>query len=187
MHANWKKVRVNIDYHIAFEKHNYSVPYHYIHQELHLRATNKTVECFYKGKQVAIHERSSKQHGYSTLKEHMPQNHLEHASFTPSRLKSWAANIGSSTEKFIEHLIASRSFPEQAFRACLGVLRLGKQFGEDRLEQACERALMMGANRYQQIESILKRGLDKLPLDENEGEEFLPQHHENVRGANYYD
>ena len=103
------------------------------------------------------------------------------------RIKSWAANVGKFTAEFIEHLIASRSFPEQAFRACLGVLRLGKKFGEDRLENACERALKMGANRYQQIESILKRGLDKLPLDKNNSREFLPQHHENIRGANYYE
>jgi transposase len=117
----------------------------------------------------------------------MPRNHQEHAQWTPDRLKSWAANIGKFTAEFIEHLIASRSFPEQAFRACLGVLRLGKQFGEGRLESACERALIMGANRYQQIEAILKHKLDKLPLDKNDAKEFLPQQHENVRGANYYE
>jgi len=186
-HADWKKVRVNIDYHVAFEKHNYSVPHHYIHQELYLRGTSKTVECFYKGKQVSIHERSSKPHGYSTLKEHMPRNHQEHAQWTPERIKSWAANIGKFTAEFIEHLIDSRSFPEQAYRACLGVLRLSKRFGEDRLENTCERALIMGADRYQQIEAILKQGLDKLPFDKNDAKEFLPQQHENIRGANYYE
>jgi transposase len=186
-HSNWKKARVNIDYHVAFEKHNYSVPYHFIHQEIYVRATNKIVECFYKGKQIAIHERSNKQHAYSTLKAHMPRNHQEQAEWTPDRLKFWATKTGKFTKEFIEHLIASRSFPEQAFRACLGVLRLGKRFGEDRLEKACERALMMGADRYQQIESILKRGLDKLPLNENDNKEFLPSNHENVRGSAYYD
>ena len=186
-YANWKKVRVNIDYHISYEKHNYSVPYQYIHQELYLRATSKTIECFHKGKQIAIHERRCTQHGYSTLKEHMPKNHQEHAKWSPERLKSWAAKNGKFTENFIEHLISSRFFPEQAYRACLGVLRLGRRYGEDRLEKACERALTMGADRYQQIESILKKGLDKLPLDDKENKECLPVHHENVRGPAYYE
>lgn len=185
-HANWKKVRVNIDYHIAFEKHNYSVPYHYIHQEIYLRATNKTVECYYKGKQIALHPRDDRQHEYSTLKEHMPKNHQEYAEWTPERLQSWAAKNGKFTGKFIEYLISSRSFPEQAFRACLGVLRLGQRFNESRLEKACERALIMGADRYQQIVSILERGLDKLPLEENNTKELLPAYHENIRGPNYY-
>lgn len=186
-YAVWKKVRVNIDYHVSFEKHNYSVPYQYIHQELYLRATSKIIECFYKGKQIAMHERNSKEHGYSTIKEHMPKNHQEHAKWTPQRLKSWALKTGKFTADFIEQLITSRPFPEQSYRACLGVLRLGKRFGENRLENACRRALMMGANRYHQIESILKKGLDKLPIEEADTIEILPQHHENLRGGNYYE
>ena len=58
----------------------------------------------------------------------------------------------------------------------------------DRLEQACDRALAINSARYQRITSILKQGLDQLPLPLAEEEPELTDLpvHTNVRGPHYY-
>lgn len=123
-YATYKKARIHLDYHFVFEDSYYSVPYKYISKLVEIRATNKTIECFYDNKRIAVHERSCKKYSYTTVEEHMPTNHQEHANFSPGRLKNWAAKIGNPTLSFIEHLMNSRAFPQQSYRACLGVLRL---------------------------------------------------------------
>ena len=85
----------------------------------------------------------------------------------------------------VERLLLARKHPQQAFRTCLGVLRLGKTFGDDRLEAACQRALSVNAVAFRSIESMLKLGLDKRPLCLEPSQASLPLH-ENVRGPTYY-
>lgn len=184
-YADWVNAKINIDYHFVFDKHYYSVPYQHIHHQVQIRATGKVVECFYKGKRIAVHMRSYARYKYTTLKEHMPPAHLAHAEWTPDRMRRWASKIGSNTAKFIEHMIASRAFPQQAYRSCLGLLRLGKRYGNDRLENACARAYAAGATRYQQVELILIKRFDTLPISHAEENPALSSH-ENIRGSNYY-
>lgn len=184
-YAIWKTVKIHIDYHFAFDNHYYSAPYKYTSHKAELRATVDSVECFYKGERIAVHQRSYKKYGFTTLEEHMPKSHREYAKWTPERIRHWASKSGVHTEQFIEHMISTRAFPQQAFRACLGVMRLGDRFGYDRLELACTKALQVGASRYKQIESILKNKLENVPVTNNENDTTIP-HHENIRGANYY-
>lgn len=126
-YAEWKKATIHVDYHFVFNEHYYSVPYRYIHKSVEIRATAKTVECFYKGERIAAHPRCFKRYGYSTLLEHMPADHRACAEWTPERIKRWAGKIGSNTEAFIETMIASRSFPEQAYRAWLQGVTISKE------------------------------------------------------------
>lgn len=184
-YAEWVNAKVHIDYHFVFDDHYYCVPYQYIHQPVQIRASAKTVECFYQGKRITAHARSHVRYGFTTLVEHMPQAHRAHAEWTPERMKRWASKIGNNTSEFIDHMIATRAFPQQAFRSCLGLLRMGQRFGEERLEKACAIALSAGATRYQQVESILKKRLDTLP---NSHEQIQPiiSEHENIRGSSYY-
>lgn len=184
-YAEWVNAKIHIDYHFAFDDHFYCVPYQYIHHPVQIRATSKTVECFYQGKRIASHARSHVRYGYTTLKEHMPPAHLAHAEWSPERMKRWANKIGKNTSRYIDRMIASRAFPQQAFRACLGLLRLGNQFGEKRLEKACAIALSAGATRYQQVESILKKRLDTLQNSHEQNDAVISDH-ENIRGSNYY-
>lgn len=183
-YAEWKKAKVNIDYHLVFDNHFYSVPYPYIHQAVELRATTHILECFYKGKRIAAHVRSYKRYGYSTLHEHMPEAHRVHAEWTPERMRRWAAKIGPKTAGFIEQMILSRPFPQQAYRACLGLLRLGGKYGDARLEQACAKGLLAGLTRYQQIESMLANKFEAVPLT-GPSVSLLPKH-DNIRGPKYY-
>lgn len=183
--AEWKKAKINIDYHFIFDEHFYSVPWKHIRKPVEIRSTAKTVECFYKGERIAAHARSHKRYGYSTFEKHMPPAHLAHAhGSSPERLKRWADKIGPQTACFISHMMASRPFPEQAYRACLGLLRLAGQYGEKRLEQACSRGLQVGANRYQQIQGMLKHNLENAPVTETKASPILQ--HDNIRGPRYY-
>jgi len=184
-YADWVNAKIHIDYHFVLDDHFYSVPYQYIHHPVQIRATNKIVECFYQGKRIAVHVRSRIRYGFSTLKEHMPPSHLAHAEWSPERMKRWAKKIGPKTSEFIDHMIASRAFPQQAFRSCLGLLRLGNRFGEERLEKACMIALSVGARRYQQVESILQKRLDTLSNSHGQNEPIISDH-ENIRGSKYY-
>jgi transposase len=184
-YADWVHAKIHIDYHFVFADHYYSVPYQYIHHEVQIRASAKTVECFYQGQRIAAHARSHVRYGFTTLKEHMPPAHQAHAEWSPERMNRWAKKIGPQTAQFIDHMIASRAFPQQAFRACLGLLRLGNRFGEQRLEKACTIALSVGATRYQQVESILKNRLDSLPQAQAQNDSVVSEH-ENIRGSDYY-
>ena len=184
--AEWKVgIRVNLDYHIEFERNYYSVPFQLWHHQVELRATGSTVEIFHKSKRVASHLRLPKdKHQYSTQIEHMPKSHQAHAEWTPIRMLNWAGEVGSATRELSEKIIQGRQHPQQGFRACRGIVRLAKKYTKERLELACQRALRVSSYSYRAVESILKRNLESQPLPETP-KEALP-HHDNIRGCSYY-
>jgi len=183
--AYWKKAMVHIDYHVEVERHYYSVPYNLVKKKLDVRYTASTVECFYRNKRVASHLRDNRHGRHTTIKEHMPVSHQKYLEWTPDRFKRWAAKIGPQTLTLTEILLVKRGHPQQAYRSLLGILRLGKSYGNGRLEAACERALHINALSYRSIESILKNGLDQKPLP-GTNSETTPVKHNNIRGAGYY-
>jgi len=183
--AEWKKVRVNIDYHVDIEGHYYSVPYQLVRKALEARYSERTVECFHKGQRVASHPRSHLKGRHTTLPEHMPAAHRSYAEWTPQRLIRWAEKTGPATASMVQTILERRVHPQQGFRSCLGIMRLGKRFGEQRLEAACRRALTLGACSYKSIESILRQGLDRKAFPEQQDLE-LGIAHENIRGSDYY-
>ncbi|MGH8336319.1 MAG: IS21 family transposase [Gammaproteobacteria bacterium] len=182
--AQWRKATVNIDYHVALENHYYSVPFHHIHEHVDLRLTASTLEVFRKGHRIAAHPRSFTKHRHTTIRDHMPLIHQAHTEWTPSRIVEWAAKTGPSTVAFVETLMKSRQHPEQAYRACLGVLRLTRHYPAPRIEAATARALLYNTISYQSLERILKRDLDKQP-EGSSAPASLPSH-ENIRGGGYY-
>ena len=184
-YAEWKKVRVHIDYHVQVEGHYYSVPYTLVKKQLDARFNQHTVECFHQGKRVASHVRSFVRGGHSTVTEHMPESHRQYGDWSPQRLVNWASQTGPGTTEIITRILAARQHPQQGFRSCLGIMRLAKSYSKQRLEAACQRALTLGSYRYKSIESILKHGLDQQALATQQELE-LPQDHDNVRGSSYY-
>jgi len=183
--SEWKvRIRVNLDYHVEFERNYYSVPYQLVHEEVDLRATATVVEVFHRHKRIASHPRLRGQYRYSTLSEHMPRAHQAHAEWTPSRMLNWAKEVGPATSGLFEKILAERPHPEQGYRACLGILRLSKAHTKERLERASKRALACRTHSYRSVESILKNKLEDQPLPElSKG--ALPLH-ENIRGGSYY-
>lgn len=184
--ATWRRAKVNIDYHIEVraERHYYSVPHRLAGETVELRVSAATVEVFHRHHRVASHVRRFAP-GYSTDPAHMPESHRRHASWTPSRIISWAAQTGPATAKLAEAILVARRHPEQGFRSCLGIVRLGDRYGAERLEAACERALAVRAYSYRSVESILRTGLDRQPLPADGPARAHPSH-DNVRGADYY-
>jgi transposase len=183
--AYWKKATVHLDYHVEVEGYYYSVPHTLAKKKLDIRYTQNTVECFYSNKRVASHLRKVPRGLHATIKEHMPLKHQKYLEWTPERFKRWAAKIGPETVILTELLLLKKTHPQQAYRTLLGILRLGKAYGEKRLEAACKRALHINSLSYRSVESILKSGLDQKPLPE-ENRKKEPVKHKNIRGAKYY-
>ena len=182
--AEWTRGTVNIDYHVAADNHFYSVPYQLIHQTLDVRLSASTVEFFQNGKRVAAHVRSFMPGKFTTLNEHRPKSHQKYLEWTPGRIVQWAQKTGPFCAELVRQIMESRPHPEQGFRACLGIIRLGKAAGQERLEAACQRALHFGTCSYGSVESILQNRLDQQPLEQE-----LPLNspdHVNVRGREYY-
>jgi transposase len=184
--GEWKlDVGVNIDYHIDFDGHYYSVPNGLVHERVDVRATPTIVEIYQSNERVTLHVRSYERGRHTTKPEHMPKAHQKHLEWTPSRIVGWAATVGTSTAKLAEAILAERRHPEQGYRSCLGILRLGKKYGHARLEAACARALTVGARSYRHVESILKHGLDRID-DSGAAPATRSFMHNNVRGSRYY-
>ena len=177
---------MNIDYHIELDHNLYSVPYQLLGEQLEARYTAAVVELYLRDRRIASHRRLSGRGNTSTHCEHMPKAHRAHAQWTPSRLIGWAEKSGPQTGAFVAELLEHRRHPEQGYRACLGIMRLGRRYGSERLERACQRARSLRAYNYRTVNNILASGFDQLALEaEPEPERVTPAHH-NIRGADYY-
>jgi transposase len=174
-----------MDSHCEILRNFYSSPHQLVHERVEARLTTSTVEFFYKGRRVASHVRLWGIGQYSTDPAHLPVAHRRHLEWTPSRLIGWGEENGRHTGAFVSALLASKPHPEQGYRACLGLMRLGKRYSAARLDAACARALAAGAISYRSVKSILETGLDRQPLAVQEAVLALDTH-ANVRGAAYY-
>lgn len=183
-YAQWKKAKVNIDYHIELMGHYYSTPYVLVHETVDVRYTSRTVEIFHEHKRVASHARDDRRGWPSTIDEHMPKNHQEYIGVTPSKLIEQAKHIGIKTGELIEYILHDRKYPPQGYRSCLGIIRLAKSYSNARLDAACGRALAIGGHSYTSVAAILKSGLDQQPIKDT-GQQLTIEH-ENIRGGGYF-
>lgn len=181
-YAEWKMATVHIDYHVEFEDHLYSVPFSLIHQKVEIRATDKMVEIFHQGRSVAVHPRNYRKSRYSTLHEHMPENHQFMQDINADKLVEWASKVGPQTCTLIKATLHSRTYPEQSYRTCLGILRLARKYSRANMETACQivlEAKVFSSKAVEQELIFLQNQTTTPPF------ETLPSH-ENIRGAEYY-
>jgi transposase len=187
--AERREARVNIDYHVVHEFRYYSVPYRLVHEVVEVRATDATVEIFHEGNRVATHRRSHAPRGAAvTDPAHRPRNHSDQV-WPPERLIGWGAKYGPAVATVVEQMLKRYVNPEQAYRACLGLMRTAEKYGALRMNAACQRALaagVVGGPQRRAIEAILKRGLDQQTAPDAP-KRSSPLQHENVRGGDYYD
>lgn len=184
-YAEWKKAKVNIDYHIEVDRHYYSVPFQLARSQVDVRLSGSVVEVLHKGQRVASHARSPLAGRHTTITEHMPKSHQKHLEWTPQRLLNWGERIGPATCSIIRGLLEDKPHPEMGYRSCLGVFSLARRYGEDRLEAACARAFVIGSPKRKTVQSILEAGLDRHAELFQAEPTPLPAH-ANVRGSNYY-
>ena len=183
--AEWKMVRVGIDYHVEVAEFYYSVPYALLRQQVDARITSGTVELFHKGKRVAAHPRrygGARRHG--TLPEHRPPNHRDYAGWSPERFQRRGAAIGPETEGLIIAIMARRPHPEHGFRTCAGILQLYKPLEKGRAESVSAYALAVGALNSNSVASILSSNLDLAAPAQEDGDGV--DNHANVRGPLYF-
>lgn len=166
------------------DKHYYSVPYRYLGEKLKVVYTFTQVEIYAKAERVALHRRSVQPYRYTTVKDHMPSSHNFVSDWNPEKFLSWADGIGTPTRSVIEKILASKSHPEQAYKSCVGILGFARKVGNERLNNACKRAIYYQSYSYQGVKSILDKGLDKQKVTE-EKQYVLPLH-DNIRGKDYY-
>ena len=190
-YAQWKSAIVNIDYHVEIDGHYYSVPHSLVRLKIEVSFSATTVECFFKGKRVAVHVRSLRRGRHTTIAEHMPESHRRHSQWSPGRLLNWALTIGAGTREVVKWQLENRPHPEQGYRACLGLLNLAKHYGPARLEAAAQRALAIGSPTRKRIKSILDAKLDQHPelfaTPGSENPATSPSAaHANVRGADFF-
>lgn len=183
--AEWTQCRPNIDYHVEVAKHVYSIPYQLHEAHLEARFTSSVVEIYHNDHRVASHVRRYDGRP-STLAEHMPSSHRAHAEWSPSRLIRWAQKTGPATERLVEGILKSRPHPEQGYRACLGIIRLGTRYGASRLEAACARAEHLRSYSYRTVKNILAASQDRLPLVVDIPAQEATRPHANIRGGTYY-
>ncbi len=176
-----KLVKVNIDYHVQFDEHCYSVPHHLVGERIETHAKANVVAFYFHGKRVSSHTRKYFP-GMTTTPEHMPEHHQKHLQWTPERLMNWAQSIGNEVLQWVKSLLAQKDHPEQAYRVCLGLLNLSKTFDEARLNNACLLANQKKLYKLKQVKNILQSNLDKLVKAEQKQLPLLPQIHENIRG-----
>lgn len=183
--SEWSRVRVNIDYHVVFDSNLYSVPYNLVHELVEIRSTPTTVEILHKGTRVASHLRIRGRGVAVTNQEHRPRSHRAHLEWTPSRMVHWAETVGPHTARLFERIMNDKPHPEMGYRGCLGIIRLAEKYSTQRVEGACERALLTGACRYKSVESILRNSLDQVPPSSLPATSTPP--HDNIRGSEYFE
>lgn len=183
--SRFKAAKVNIDYHVEYEGHYYSVPHRLVGAKVDLRITGLLLECFASNQRVASHAVSALKGKFTTTPEHMPASHRAHLEWTPAKLIAWGQRIGVSTAAVVTWQLEHRPHPEQGYRACLGLLALVRRYSAQRLEAACTRAMAIRAPNLRSVTNILKSGLDRQP-SLFAATDSPTIEHENVRGADYY-
>ena len=189
-YTEFKLVRVNIDYHIEYDKRFYSVPHHLVKHQIEAQATRDVITLFFGGKQIAKHPRHCHQGSYSTDTSHMPEAHRKQGEWSPERLLRWATDIGPQVHSLVQQMLDRKRHPEQAYRACLGLLNLSRSYDKQRLNAACQRALTIGSPTVKSVKSILQKGIDQLdlPLEKlaDSTDRTAREGHDNIRGSHYY-
>ncbi len=179
-----KTAKVNIDYHIQYD-HLYSVPHHLVGERVEVHASRTLITVFFHNKTIASHPRQHRP-GMSTTPAHMPTQHQKHHAWSPGRLMNWAQDIGDEVLGWVKYQLNSKPHEQQAYRVCLGLLNLSRQYPRERLNSACAIANHRHLYRLKHIKSILQSNQDRLYQGADETAPQLPQAHENIRGPHSF-
>ena len=144
-----------------------------------------SVEIFYHYERIAVHKRLKSPYNYTTAQEHLASSHRFMSDWTPEKFIRWAEDIHEDVRLYILKILDRKQHPEQAYKSCIGILSFAKKVGNERLINACRRALGYGIYNYKTIQSILEKGTDTYTETE-EYEQLQMPLHDNIRGENYY-
>jgi transposase len=170
---------------LGVDKHYYSVPFRFIGKKVKILYCKSNVEVFYHYERIAMHKRMKSPYNYTTDREHMATTHRFVTDWTPERFLEWATSIHDDVRLYILKVLERKQHPEQAYKSCVGILGFAKKAGNERLVNACRRALGFGIYSYKAIQMILEKNMDQYPESLFADELPMPNH-DNIRGEDYY-
>lgn len=179
-------VQKNCHVYYSADKNHYSVPYAHIGKKVKMVLCQNTVEIYHNQTRIALHARSRKAFHYTTVKEHMPVNHTYNSGWNPEYFITRAEKMGTCVKECIEKILERKQYAEQNYKSCMGILNLAVKTGNERLNNACKRALKYEAIGYIPIKNILERGLDKEEEEQPDLFNASISNHDNIRGSKYY-
>jgi transposase len=185
---HYARCKVQFNYHIYLkdDRHYYSVPYQHRGKQVDVRYTATGVEIYLNNARIALHRRCPGKFGYSTVKEHMPPGHRFMDDWSAEKFITWAGNIGPQVKAVIEGILNAPDHPEKGYKTCLGILNLAREYGQDRLDKACARALFFDRLSYKMISTMLKNGLENVNDESPSDTQLEMFDHANIRGPEYY-
>jgi len=185
--STWKVATVSFNYHIEVDKMYYSIPYSYIQKKVDVKTTSAVIEVYFNNTRICSHARLYGRPGqYSTNPEHMPPNHREYVAWDSDRFIAWACKIGDSTRELVQQVLASKKIEQQAYKSCFGLLKLADRYSAVRLENACQKALVLHSPSYTTVNNILKNGMDKIELPVSSTNKNVISINSKIRGPKYY-
>jgi len=185
--STWSKVGKGYHVILGEDQHRYSVPFKLIGKKLKLIYSVDYVEIYDGSSRVAVHKRSYRQYGNTTLKEHMPLNHqhvLETRGYDGSDFLNEAQAVGVNALLVVQKIIRKAHYVQHTYVLWQAFRRMKKNYGKDRLEAACTRLSSLESVTCRALENILKNGLDKQDLFNSNQQH--PIIHDNIRGPQAY-
>ncbi|MDP4095121.1 MAG: IS21 family transposase [Bacillota bacterium] len=179
-YSEWKETKVQFNYHVDYDGFFYSVHFSHINKPCSIRATARTIEIYIGSERVAAYPRNYNTFKrYTTLPEHMPEGHRAVSGWSSDRFLEWAEKTGPYTRELIKRILESREYPVQTYRACMGVMRLGKSYSDEIMENASREAIERNACSFKYFNLVLKQVTQNMA--ENKAEKIII--HDNVRGS----
>lgn len=174
------------NYHIRYQDHYYSVPHHLVGRRVDVYQVGMVLEIYHDNQHVCRHPVQTRKYGYTTHPQHMPPEHAFVRGWSKEYFIGEGAKVGAATAEALKQTMQRQQHVQQGFNAAMGILRLAKAYGSQRVEKACERALHFGTPAYRSIKSILDQNLEQQPLSDPSGPASQPVAHDNIRGSTYY-
>lgn len=187
--AVWSVAKVPNDYLVSDGRNKYSVPYNLIGEKVDVRVTKNLVEVYYHGSRVASHRRLQTLQRDPLVKlEHMPETHQKYLTYNEDDFKVWAMSVGPMTEHVVDFFLESGKAPEQGYKACASLTKLGERYGKERLESACARVHAYGTTpSIRNSSSILKSKQDvKAKTSTAQEQSSNTARYGITRGASYF-
>ncbi|SEP72839.1 Transposase [Solimonas aquatica] len=188
-YSDWKlNVTVPQDYHVVYEQHYYSVPYTYIGAKVRISATARQIEVYARDDNfpIATHLRSNVAGGCTTSPEHQPAAHKAYSQNDGAELIAWADRSGAWISAFVKRHIEAHRRPAVSIQAIRGLRAMESEYGLDRLNAACHRAIRISTTSVVSVRSMLQRRMESAPLRGTSDEDIPMPGHGNVRGAENY-
>jgi len=165
-------------------KNYYSVPFRYIGLTVEVQYNSREVEIYYKSQRIAAHTRNYKPGAYTKKDEHLSSSHKFYQQWSPDFFLNWAKKSGAHVQAYVGKLLHQASYPEIAYKQCLGIINLKSAYTDQRLDNACKMALDQPRHGYHIIKNILTNKMDL--IDDHAPTEPHINEHDNIRGAEFY-